>query len=136
MTLKATLVLAGTFLILIAGAASADDTSDLIALDKAWGAAGIKGDTKAAAALLSDTLVSVSPDGITDKKGELAASEPAPAGTTYDAGDYKVTFIDRNTAIMAHSVKGDEAHYSLHVWVRKGSSWQVAATSTTPVAMQ
>jgi len=136
MKCKATFGLAASLLILFAGIASADDTADLIALDKAWGNAGIKGDTKAMAGLLSDKLVSVSPDGVTDKQGDLAASEPAPAGATYEAGDYKVTFLDPNTAIMTHSTKGEDAHYSLHVWVRKGSTWQVAASSSTPAAKE
>jgi len=43
------------------------------------GCAGTKGDTDAVAKLLADDLVSVSGQGVTDKKGELAASEPAPA---------------------------------------------------------
>ena len=87
------LAITGTLLILFAGGAIADDTSDLIALDKTWGSAGVKGDTKAVATLLSDKLVSVSGDGVTDKKGELASSEPAPAGTMYEAGDYRNNFV-------------------------------------------
>ena len=27
-----------------------------------------------------------------------------------------------------------DAHFSLHVWSKKGGSWQVIASSTTPVA--
>jgi hypothetical protein len=48
--------------------------------------------------------------------------------------DYKVTFINPDTAIMTHGTKGTDAHYSLHVWSRKSGTWQVVATSTTPVA--
>ncbi len=136
MKIRYCLAITGTLLILFAGGAIADDTSDLIALDKTWGSAGVKGDTKAVATLLSDKLVSVSGDGVTDKKGELASSEPAPAGTMYEAGDYKVMFLDPDTAIMTHSTKGEDAHYSLHVWSRKGGTWQVVATSSTPVAKQ
>ena len=113
--------------------ASADDTADLIAKDTAWGAAGTKGDTAAVAKLLADNLVSVSGQGVTDKKGELAATEPAPAGTTYEPTDYKVMFLDKDTAIMTHGTKGKDAHYSLHVWSRKSGQWMVVATSTTPI---
>jgi hypothetical protein len=116
--------------------ALADDTSDLIALDKKWGEAGMKADTKAASALLSDKLVSVGPEGVTDLKGELAGYEPAPAGATYDVSDYKVTFLDPNTAIMTHSVAGEMAHYSMHVWSKKGGKWKVVATATTPAATE
>ncbi len=113
--------------------ASADDKADLIERDKAWGAAGTKGDAEAVAKILADNLVSVSNKGVTDKKGELAANEPAPAGTQYEPTDFTVTFLDKDTAIMTHGTKGADAHYSMHVWSRKSGQWQVVATSTTPV---
>ncbi len=126
-------VLAGLLLAAFGATASADDTADLIAQDMAWGAAGTKGDTAAASKLLADNLVAVSGQGVTDKKGELADSEPAPAGTKYEPTDYKVMFLDKDTAVMTHGTKGEDAHYSLHVWSRKSGQWQVVATSTTPV---
>lgn len=113
--------------------ASADDKADLIERDKAWGAAGTKGDAEAVAKILADNLVSVSNKGVTDKKGELAANEPAPAGTQYEPTDFTVTFLDKDTAVMTHGTKGADAHYSMHVWSRKSGQWQVVATSTTPV---
>ena len=113
--------------------ASADDKADLIERDKAWGAAGTKGDAEAVAKILADNLVSVSNKGVTDKKGELAANEPAPAGTQHEPTDFTVTFLDKDTAIMTHGTKGADAHYSMHVWSRKSGQWQVVATSTTPV---
>ncbi len=122
--------------VLIAGfgaIASADDKADLIERDKAWGAAGTKGDAEAVAKILADNLVSVSNKGVTDKKGELAANEPAPAGTQYEPTDFTVTFLDKDTAVMTHGTKGADAHYSMHVWSRKSGQWQVVATSTTPV---
>jgi hypothetical protein len=122
-----------TILALFGGVASADPTADLIALDKEWGNAGIRGDAAAAAKLLADSLVSVDETGIHDKKAELAATSPAPAGTKYEPADFKVTFLDANTAIMTHSTKGYQAHYSMHVWSNKSGHWQVIATSTTPI---
>ena len=68
------------------------------------------------------------------KQGELADSQPAAAGTIYEPTDYKVTFINPDTAVMTHGTKGADAHYSLHVWSRKGGAWQIVATSTTPAA--
>jgi hypothetical protein len=47
-----------------------------------------------------------------------------------------VTFLDGDTAIMTHSTKGEEAHHSMHAWSRKGGSWKVVATSTTPAASE
>jgi hypothetical protein len=113
--------------------ASADDTADLIARDKAWGAAGTKGDRDAVAKLLADNVVSVSETGVRGKQAELADTEPAPAGTQYEPTDFKVTFLNADTAVMTHATRGDEAHYSMHVWSRKGGEWQVVATSSTPV---
>ncbi len=113
--------------------ASADDKADLIERDKAWGAAGTKGDADAVAKLLADNLLSVSGKGVIDKKAEVAATKPEPAGTQYEPTDYKVVFLDKDTAVMTHGTKGADAHYSMHVWTRKSGQWQVVATSTTPV---
>lgn len=127
-------VVTGVLLFASGVTAYADDKADLIARDKAWGAAGVKGDLDAVAKLLADSLVSVSDKGVTDKKGELAANEPVPAGTKYEPTDYTVAFLDKDTAVMTHRTAGADAHYSLHVWSRKSGQWQVVATSTTPVA--
>jgi len=132
--MKRTLVAVATLLVMFTASASADDTEALIALDKQWGESGVKGDTTVAAKLLADKVVSVTENGVRGKQGELADNEPAPAGTRYEPTDYKVTFINPDTAIMTHGTKGAEAHYSLHVWSRKGGAWQVVATSTTPAA--
>jgi hypothetical protein len=113
---------------------AADDTDALIKLDKQWGESGIKGDTTALAKFLADNLVSVTEKGVRGKQGELADSPPAPAGSRYEPTDYKVTFLNPDTAIMTHGTKGTDAHYSLHVWSRKAGTWQVVATSTTPAA--
>lgn len=123
----------GIALVALATTARADDRSDLIALDKAWGAAGIKNDTAAMSKLLADGLLSVSEDGVTDKKGDLAVAN-APAGATYQPTDFKIVFLNPDTAVMTHGTEGEGAHYSLHVWVRKGGTWQVVATSSTPAA--
>ena len=126
-------VLTAMLLAAFGATASADDTADLIAQDKAWGAAGTKGDADAVAKLLADNVVSVSESGVRGKQAELADTKPAPAGTQYEPTDFKVMFLNPDTAVMTHSTKGDEAHHSLHVWSRKGGQWQVVATSSTPV---
>ncbi|MEP7243075.1 MAG: nuclear transport factor 2 family protein [Gammaproteobacteria bacterium] len=132
-TLAAVSMLLVTF---TATAYAADDTDALIALDKQWGESGVKGETAVAAKLLADKVVSVTAKGVRGKQGELADNEPAPAGTRYEPTDYKVTFINADTAIMTHGTKGADAHYSLHVWSRKGGTWQIVATSTTPAASE
>jgi hypothetical protein len=126
-------VTVATLLIIFAAAAhAADDTDALIALDKQWGESAVKGDPTVSAKLLADKVVSVDENGIMGKQGVLAATKPAPAGTRYEPTDFKVTFINPDTAIMTHATKGADAHYSLHVWSRKGGTWQIVATSTTP----
>ena len=133
---KPRLMIAFSGLLLALGAAQAlaDDTQALIALDKQWGEAGTKGDTTFAAKLLADNVISVTESGVRGKKEELADNAPAPAGTKYEPTDFKVMFLDAQTAVMTHATKGDDAHISLHVWSKKSGSWQVVATSTTPVA--
>ena len=128
-----TMMLAGTLLAGSGTMARADDTADLIAQDKAWAAAGMKGDKDALAKFLADELVSVDQNGVRDKKGDLAAAAPAPADAKYEATDYKVMFLDTVTAVMTHGTKGQDAHNSLHVWSKKSGQWKVVATSSTPI---
>jgi hypothetical protein len=124
------------FLAVAGSSAGADDSAALIELDKKWGEAGVKGDSSVAEKILADNLVSVTENGVRGRQAELADNEPAPAGSRYEPTDYKVVFLDADTAIMTHGTKGEEAHHSLHVWSRKGGSWKVVATSTTPVASE
>lgn len=132
--MQRTLVLVGTLLIMFAANAGADDKEALIALDKQWGEAVGKGDKTAAAKFIADNSVSVDDKGMKNKQQQIADIKPAPAGEKYEAVDYKVTFINPDTAIMTHSTKGADTHHSLHVWSRKSGTWQVIATSTTPAA--
>ena len=134
--MQRTFVLIGMLLIMFAANASADDKEALITLDKQWGEAVGKGDKTAAAKFIADSSVSVDDKGMKNKQQQIADIQPAPAGEKYEAVDYKVTFINPDTAIMTHSTKGTDAHYSLHVWSRKGGTWQVIATSTTPAARE
>ena len=131
--MKTILVVSATCLVMFAGAArAADDTEALIALDKQWGESATKGDKTVSEKLLADKVVSVDENGVIGKQAMVADIKPAPVGTHYEPTDYKVTFINPDTAIMTHGTKGGDSHYSLHVWSRKGGTWQVIATSTTP----
>ena len=119
-------------LVMVAAAAhAAGDTDALITLDKQWGESIVKGDKSVSEKLLADNVVSVDENGVMGKQAVLADIKPAPAGTRYEATDYKVTFLNPDTAIMTHGTKGAAAHYSLHVWSRKGGTWQIVATSMT-----
>jgi hypothetical protein len=124
----------GTLLFLFTASANADDADALIALDKQWGESVAKGELSLSEKLLADSVVSVDDKGMRGKNAELANMKAAPASPRYEPTGYKVTFVNPDTAIMTHSTKGDDAHNSLHVWSRKGGSWQIVATSSTPIS--
>ena len=128
--MKNVLVTIAAFMVMFSAAAyAADDTATLIALDKQWGESAAKGDKSVSEKLLADQVVSVDENGVMGKQAMIADLKPAPAGTRYEPTAYKVTFLDPDTAIMTHSTKGADSHYSLHVWSRKGGTWQIIATS-------
>ena len=78
----------------------------LIELDKKWGSATVAGDTETVATLLADNLVSVSENGVGGKQEQLADNEPGPEGASYEPYDFKVMFLDENTAILFTSDHG------------------------------
>ncbi len=124
--------LLGIILVVSSASVFAGGKDELIELDKAWGVAGMAGDTDTVANFLADDLISVDASGVGGKAEQLADNEPAPEGATYEPTDYTVMFLDDNTAVMTHGVPGDQAHYSMHVWSNKSGAWQVVATSSTP----
>lgn len=130
--MKRTLVASAALLALFATPVGAADKEDLIALDKQWAESVMKGDMSVAEKILADQMTSVTETGVGGRKEELATYEAAPTGTRYEATDYKVTFLTPDIAVMTHGTKGTDAHYSMHVWSRKGGKWQIVATSTTP----
>lgn len=128
--MKGILVAIATCLVMFTAAAyAADDTEALIALDKQWGESTMRGDKTVSEKLLADKVVSVDENGVMGKQAMLAGIKPAPAGARYEPTDYKVTFMNPDTALMTHGTKGTDAHYSLHLWSRKGGTWQIIATS-------
>lgn len=114
---------------------AADDKTkqELIDLDKKWGEAGLSGDTKTISALIAEDVVSVDGNGVSGKAQVLAEAPPADRSGGYQPGDYKVHFLNDQTAIMTHGTKGSDQHWSLHVWAKRDGRWQVIATSSVPV---
>jgi len=107
----------------------AGGAEDLIALDKAWGSAEAAKDVTA---MLSADMISVDGSGVSGRAEQLAAMAEAP-DEAYVSGDYKVSFIDDDTAVMVHSAgSGDSLHWSMHVWQKNGDSWQVVASASIP----
>jgi hypothetical protein len=108
----------------------------LIQLDKAWTSAELKGDKKAAAALIADDYVG------TTQRGEIENKTQYLAGVTPNADmvksdDYTVT-IYGNTAIMTHraTVSGvrNMQFRSTHVWMKRKGKWQVVAHHGSMIA--
>ena len=114
----------------VAMAAPLQDEQALIALDKQWGEAGMKGDKAGTGKLVADDAVDVETNGILTKAQSLAALEPADdPNAIYEASDYRVKSLSADIAVMTHSTTD---HYSLHVWQKRGGAWLVVATASVP----
>jgi hypothetical protein len=130
--MRSTFILGGVAsMFLLAGIAAADDTDKLIELDKKWGQAE---GADAIAPLLADDILAIGVEGLGSKNEMLEEAESAePATGPYEAGDYKVEFLNDDIAIMVHSTGGAEPHWSMHVWQKQDGNWRVAATASVPI---
>lgn len=118
---------------------------ELIAIDKQWGDAGLKGDSAVLERILADDFIGNSPTGVATKAQNIAEAKtnaPNITNATYVADEYTVRFLDPNTAVMTHRAvekglnKGKEysdQHLSMHVWVKRDGRWQVVASQATPI---
>jgi hypothetical protein len=118
---------------------------ELISLDKEWGEAGLRGDSAVLERILADDFIGNSPTGVATKAENIAEAKtnaPNITNATYVADEYRVRFLDSNTAVMTHSAlekglnKGKEytdQHRSMHVWVKRDGRWQVVASQATPI---
>ena len=101
----------------------------LIQMDKAWTLAELRGDKKAAGAVIADDYVGTTQRGEIENKTQYLASV-VPNADTVKSDDYKVT-IYGNTAIMTHrgTVEGvrNIQFRSTHVWMKRGGKWQIVA---------
>lgn len=102
---------------------------ELIRLDKAWTAAELKGDKKAAAALLGEDFIG------TTQRGEIQNKTEYMAGVTANSDmvksdDYKIS-IHGDIAIMTHrsTVQGvrNIQFRSTHVWAKRDGKWLIIA---------
>ena len=101
----------------------------LIQMDKAWTFAELKGDKKAAGALIADDYVGTTQRGEIENKTQYLAGV-VPNADMVTSDDYKVT-IYGNTAIMTHrgTVEGvrNIQFRSTHIWMKRGGKWQIVA---------
>lgn len=101
----------------------------LIELDRAWTFAELKGDKKAAGALVADDFVGTTQRGEIQNKAQYVASV-VPNADMVKADDYKVA-VYGNTAIMTHraTVQGvrNIQFRSTHVWMKRNGKWLIVA---------
>lgn len=101
----------------------------LVTLDRAWTRAELKGDKKAAAAMLGEDFVGTTQRGQIQNKAEYIAGI-TPNSDMVRADDYKIT-IHGNIAIMTHrsTVEGvrNIQFRSTHVWMKRGGKWLIIA---------
>lgn len=102
---------------------------ELIRLDKAWTAAELKGDKKAAGALIADDFVGTTQRGEIQNKAEYVRGV-TPNSDMVKADDYKIT-IHGDLAIMTHrsTVQGvrNIQFRSTHVWMKRDGRWLIIA---------
>ena len=101
----------------------------LVQLDQAWTRAELKGDKKAAGALVAEDYVGTTQRGEIQNKAEYIAGI-TPNSDMVKADDYKIT-IHGNIAIMTHrsTVEGvrNIQFRSTHVWMKRGGKWLIIA---------
>ena len=106
------------------------DEQALIALDKQWTAAELRlnaDDQKTISRIVADDYTGTTPFGQIENKAQYIAGLKATSDTDV-ADEYVVHFFDGGKlAIMSHrgTVNGKPTYRSTHVWVKRGSNWQL-----------
>lgn len=108
----------------------------LVELDRAWTSAELKGDKKAAGALVAEDFVGTTQRGEIQNKAQYVASVTANSDMV-KADDYKIT-VYGNMAVMTHraTVQGvrNVQFRSTHVWAKRGGKWLIVAHHGSLVA--
>ena len=106
------------------------DEQTLIALDKQWTAAEVRlndDDQKTINRIVAEDYTGTTPFGQIENKAQYMAALKATTDTDV-ADEYVVHFFDGGKlAIMSHrgSVNGKPTYRSTHVWVKRGSNWEL-----------
>lgn len=107
----------------------------LVDMDKAWTAAELKGDKKAAGMYVAADFRGTSQEGTVSDKAEYLKGIEATSDTDM-ADDYNVRVFG-NTAIMTHrgtvSGKSPLVYRSTHVWMKRGGKWVIVAHHSSNV---
>jgi len=111
----------------------------LIKLDKEWGAASARADMKTLDRILANNYTYTDLDGRVGNKVEMFRDMKASQAMGVEAlesSDYQVK-VYGNTAVMTHVTTSSQDPkvrlQSMHVWVKKGPSWQVVAHQWTAI---
>ena len=130
-------------LLLTALACLAQDKSAILALDKQWSDAIIKGDTTTLDKLLADDLVYAHATGIVDTKTSYLAKikerrqvyksfeQHKPIVNIYK--DSAVTFSYVRVTGTNQAGLFDDKIMLIHFWVKQNNSWRLAAHQTTKI---
>ena len=134
---KLTSMLMLTFVVAMASASTSaqkktkmTDEQTLIALDKQWTAAEVRlngEDQKTISRIVAEDYTGTTPFGQIENKAQYMAALKATTDTDV-ADEYVVHFFDGGKlAIMSHrgSINGQPTYRSTHVWVKRGSNWQL-----------
>ena len=106
------------------------DEQTLIALDKQWTAAELRlngDDQKTISRIVAEDYTGTTPFGQIENKAQYMAALKATTDTDV-ADEYVVHFFDGGKlAIMSHrgSINGQPTYRSTHVWVKRGSNWEL-----------
>ena len=106
------------------------DEQTLIALDKQWTAAELRlnaDDQKTISGIVAEDYTGTTPFGQIENKAQYMAALKATTDTDV-ADEYVVHFFNiGKLAIMSHrgTVNGKPTYRSTHVWVKRGSNWQL-----------
>jgi ketosteroid isomerase-like protein len=128
-------------LFLTAAAAMADSAADVLAADKGWATAIQKMDYPALEKMLAEELVYTHSSGLIDTKKQYIDNLKTGAQkyNQVEHVDPKVQ-VHGSTAVLTTGLKMDtttkgvnqKAMFRLiHVWVKKGGTWQMVAHQTT-----
>jgi predicted transcriptional regulator YdeE len=115
------------------------DEQTLIALDKQWTAAETRlnaDDQKTISRIVAEDYTGTTPFGQIENKAQYMAALKASTDTDV-ADEYVVHFFDGGKlAIMSHrgNVNGKPTYRSTHVWVKRGSNWQLVQNHVSNIA--
>jgi hypothetical protein len=111
----------------------------LIALDKEWTAAELRlnaDDQKTISRIVAEDYSGTTPFGQIENKAQYIAGLKATPDTDV-ADEYVVHFFDGGKlALMSHrgTVNGKPTYRSTHVWVKRGSNWELLQNHVSNIA--